>query len=727
MYFMKKFRKSLFWILFFILALYTGKEIILNSNNLEYTTDVAYAATSSSISVKITRENNSINSEFTPKEVEIDMGNSIRVNIATPSPISMSSIYFKSENTDVVTVSAIVTGSSLEVAGYADIKGIDFTKNTVVYLYEKAKSASEIDKNIGSINITVNKVYVNKINISSSTGKNNVRVGNYLQLTADVLPKNATNKEIQWSSNNKDIVVDSEGKVQALATGSAIITALAKDGSGVYNTINISTIPNAVTAKNLTLSNEEITLLTNSEKKVIYSLEPSNIDTPYIQVTSSEEGIVMTDTELTTTTGGSIAIYGLKAGNTVLTVKTLDGSNLSKTINVIVEPQPIKISNIAVKDEDISIAVGTTYQVEVKFTPEIASNKKLSWFSTSDNILKVDENGLLTAVSEGDAIVVIKTTDDSNIEKRINVKVTPPPVLATKISLDWKKITMNVGGTTSVIADIDPYNAANRDVAWSSDNPSIATVDNNGKITGVAVGEVNIYAKTVDGTNLSDSVKIIVEEPGSTDVSDNEMQYIGNEAGITIITDSVNNIVEDEKDILVKDILFYNDSKLLKNDLNLGIDETVKINAVAIPTSAAILDVIWEVEDNSIAEVDDEGNITGISAGTTAIFVSATDDSNIINTIIVNVKKDVEKIVLKNAKNNTISIKKNKTKKIKYQLITPDKSKKTVKWTSSNKKIASVTKKGKVTAKKKGSTVIKLTITSKKGLKLTKKIKVVVK
>ena len=79
---------------------------------------------------------------------------------------------------------------------------------------------------------------------------------------------------------------------------------------------------------------------------------------------------------------------------------------------------------------------------------------------------------------------------------------TPPAVSVTGVTLNKTSTSIQVGGTETLTATVSPKDAANKKVTWKSDKPTIAAVDANGKVTGVAAGEATITVTTEDGGYL---------------------------------------------------------------------------------------------------------------------------------------------------------------------------------------------------------------------------------
>ena len=130
------------------------------------------------------------------------------------------------------------------------------------------------------------------------------------------------------------------------------------------------------------------------------------------------------------------------------------------------------------------------------------------WTSSDDVVATVDENGLVTAIAVGEATITATTVDGSNLFA--SCKVTVVPTLAESIALDKTEISLEATETVTLVATVLPELTTNKSVTWTSSNESVATVDTNGLVTAIALGEAVITATTNDGANLSASCKVSV-------------------------------------------------------------------------------------------------------------------------------------------------------------------------------------------------------------------------
>ena len=175
----------------------------------------------------------------------------------------------------------------------------------------------------------------------------------------------------------------------------------------------------------------------------------------------------------------------------------------------------IEAKSISLNKSSLTLKVGETTTLTATVSPSNATNKTVIWKSTNNSIATVN-NGKITAIKEGN--VTITASTNCNCKEAIcKVTVinneqpsTPSTVEVTSITLNKTNVTLGEGKTTTLTATVNPSNATNKNVTWSSDNTSIATV-NNGKVTAKKAGTANIIAKSNNGKTATCKVTITHE------------------------------------------------------------------------------------------------------------------------------------------------------------------------------------------------------------------------
>ena len=328
----------------------------------------------------------------------------------------------------------------------------------------------------------------------------------YEQLIATIEPNNATNKNIKWeSTNTKVATVDQNGLVKGIKKGDAIIKAISSDGKIVSE----CSVVVKQRATGVTLNKTNATIKIGGENlKLTATVTPNDANNKEIIWES-------TDKSIATVKDGIVTPVGTKPGEnqSELEIKATTKNGLATAVcKVKVKYIPVK-SITMITEMDIIKNLESTKIINATIEPSDASNKEIKWKSNKTNVVTV-ENGTIKAVAPGTAKITasILTRDSKGkeitISKECEVTV---KIAATGISLNKNNETIYIGDTFTLTPTIEPSNATNKNVIWSSNNNSVAKVTN-GKVTGVGVGTANIIATTANG-RYSVTCKVTVKDP----------------------------------------------------------------------------------------------------------------------------------------------------------------------------------------------------------------------
>ena len=159
----------------------------------------------------------------------------------------------------------------------------------------------------------------------------------------------------------------------------------------------------------------------------------------------------------------------------------------------------IVVENITLDKTTLEMTLGDDpVTLTTTITPENATDKSLIWSSSDERVATVDENGKVTAIGAGNATITVKTKDGektATCEVTVKAKV----IAVTDVTLDKSSLELTEGDSEILTAIIAPDNASNKEVTWESDKTSVATVDENGKVTAIGAGTATITVKTKDG------------------------------------------------------------------------------------------------------------------------------------------------------------------------------------------------------------------------------------
>lgn len=159
----------------------------------------------------------------------------------------------------------------------------------------------------------------------------------------------------------------------------------------------------------------------------------------------------------------------------------------------------VEVSGISLDKETLDLTVGDTQQLTATVMPENADDKTVVWTSDNTDVVTVDvEKGVVTAVAAGEAVVTATTANGKTATCTVTVK--SATVEVSGISLDKETLNLTVGETQQLTASVTPENADDKTVTWTSDKPEVVTVDAEGVVTAVAVGEAVVTATAGEKT-----------------------------------------------------------------------------------------------------------------------------------------------------------------------------------------------------------------------------------
>ena len=416
---------------------------------------------------------------------------------------------------------------------------------------ESESTDSEEDQ---SSSTSPNIIYVKSIELDVTNKI--MEIGETFSLNYNLLPENATNKSVIWTSSSSNVAsVDENGNVLAKSSGSAIITASSDDGSKVSDKCTIRV--NAPTKKDWELITNvsdlqagDVIVLAYSDKGVTAGEMKTGSNAQYLGAKAStfsndkQTITLLSEDTLAFTLGKSDHYWTLKnesgsllgatsaknlswdSGTTTWNITI--GSNGNATItntnsncgiiyynissprfttytSIQALPQiyrgqtaePIYPTSIEIVGKT-DLAIGETYQYYVNFAPLDTNQKDVVWESDNTSVASVSKDGVVSGLKEGTATITVTTFDSDNNLIQNSITINVKMVSVTGVSLNSNSIEVSINGTSKLTANILPSNATNKNITWTSSNPSVATVEE-GVVKGISVGSSVITAITEDG------------------------------------------------------------------------------------------------------------------------------------------------------------------------------------------------------------------------------------
>ncbi len=376
---------------------------------------------------------------------------------------------------------------------------------------------------------------------------------------------------ITWTSSDDTIAtVDANGTVDAVQAGTVAITA---EAGGVERSAAITVIDRQATG--LTIAPTSATIeagQTDTFTATVTDANGQTLSSPVVVWTSSDNGVAVVDAN-----GEVLGVDAGPSGSATATITATTAAGISDSATVTVNRR--SANAIALKPASASLQVTQTLELAATVRAgdgTVLEGRTVSYTSSNDAIASVDANGTVTANAVGGPVTITATSGSA--QATADITVVPRSVSTVEVSPQLDSVI--VGATVSLTATAhaaDGTALSGRTASWSSDDPSVATVDSSGVVTGVSSGMTLVRA-TIDGQVGFASVRVD-PKPAST-VTINE----GNQS--------------------------------VSTGASVQLTATVKAADGSVLTNRIVQ---WKSMNNTVAVVDAGGNVTGLSGGTATI------------------------------------------------------------------------------------------------------------
>ena len=340
-----------------------------------------------------------------------------------------------------------------------------------------------------TVNIPPTTVNFDKSSYTFSDTKN-------MQLKATILPTQASNTKLNWTSDNESVAtVDGNGVVTPVKNGTCNITATTADGTNIKGSCNIIV---DIKPQVVGLNKTSYTFNNANSMQLEATVFPTQASNTKLNWTSDDENVATVD--------GNGVVTPVKNGTCNITATTADGTNIKGNCNITVD---FKVTSISFSTTSYTItSVNQTPSFREKISPSNAANKSVKWTSSDENVAKVSTIGVIKPVKNGTCKIIATTTDGTNLSASIDITV---DIKATKITLDKTNINLtNEKYSDKITAKIEPSEASDK-VKYTSSNEKVAKVKEDGTVIAVGKGNCIITATTTDGTNLSAKCNVTSE------------------------------------------------------------------------------------------------------------------------------------------------------------------------------------------------------------------------
>ena len=452
-------------------------------------------------------------------------------------------------STDLVWSSADESIATVNQEGV--VTGVNGGKTTVTVTCKEYSATCQV------------KVREAAIGVELDITEADLKVGvDQLQLTAIVEPANSIDYDLDWISSDEAVaVVTDKGLVTPVGPGEATITVIVDKAHQATCVVRV-TQP----AEGVFLNKTELKIQLGTSETLEATVQPATTNVKDLQWTSSNPEVASVDAN------GQVSALAL--GTADITVTTVDGGHTAVCKVTVIQ----SVTGITLDAKTATLRVGEqTLQLTAVVQPSDASDKSLVWTSSNAKVASVNETGLVTPLASGEALITV-TTVDGGFSATCAVTVVQPVL---SITLNETSININPDMTFELVAQINPYNADNKELEWKSSDESVVTVDQNGVVTGVETGVGREATITVTSKDSGVSATCVVRVTKDVVGVELDCQYKRIEAG-----------------------------------------KEFQLTAIITPSDATNTNVVWTSSDSEVASVDATGKVTARSAGTAVITVT---------------------------------------------------------------------------------------------------------
>lgn len=391
-------------------------------------------------------------------------------------------------------------------------------------------------------------------------------------------PEEATNTEVTYTSSNKAVAtVDENGLLTAVAPGTCTIVCASAENQNKYDTCTV-TVRKKVEKVDVSSAVEYMNV--GGTKTLVFTVLPDD---------ATNKALAWSSTNPSVATVNSLGVVtAKKSGSCRIIAKAEDGSGKSDICTIVVKQY---VASMSLSADTLTLTPNSSEKLTAQILPDNASSKCVAWSSSNKAVATVNSNGVITAVKEGSCIITAKATDGSGKKAVCKVTVTNP---VTSVVLNAHSISWNIGKKAHFYPVVTPDTATNTGVVYTSSDPKVATVSEKGLLTAVSAGTCIITCTAVDGSGKYDTCTVQVKQP------------------VTKLTISGSSTVNEDSSIIFK--------------------------AQIAPTNATNKKVSWSSSDITVARVDSNGKVTGVSAGRAVIKCTANDGSKVTASKAITVK-----------------------------------------------------------------------------------------
>jgi uncharacterized protein YjdB len=536
-----------------------------------------------------------------------------------------------------------------------------------------ATITATVEGKTGTAKVTVKLVPVGKVEVTPAT--KTLIVGESATLAAVARSAGGavlTGRPVTWRSSDASVAsVDGSGKVTAKAPGDATITATVEGKTGTaaitVQPVPVSTVEVAPPTASLTVGDEQKMTATAKAK------DGSVLTGRTVSWSSSDEDVASIGTDG--------VVKALSAGTAKITA-TVEGKSATATVTVV----PVPVATVEVSPPTATVLVGESTKLDAvakSASGEVLTGRTVDWSTSDEAVATVAADGRVTAVGAGTATI---TAEVEGERASATVTVIPVPVASVEVTPTTADLMVGESTTfTAVARSATGKELTDREIAWSSSDASVASVDGSGKVAALAAGDATITA-TVEGKFATATVTVVPVPVATVEVEPPTLNlFVGDEQTMTATAKAEDGTVLTDRPVswsssdeavatigadgVLRALAPGNATITAEVEGKIG-TATVSVAPVPVstvevaPTSAYVqlgsgvqltatpraadgtaLDgraVTWSSSDESVATVSGDGRVTGVAKGTVTITATSEGKSGGATVTVTGIPEDLD-------------------------------------------------------------------------------------
>ncbi|SUB78702.1 Ig-like domain-containing protein [Porphyromonas macacae] len=297
--------------------------------------------------------------------------------------------------------------------------------------------------------------------------------GESATIKVDILPVNASDQTVEWSTDDKNIAEVSEGNIKAKKQGKTII--FAKSGGKTASCI-VQVVEKKIPTQSITFNHDELKIIIGGKLNLDYTLVPVDATDRPVWSSSDESVATVADGEIKALSVGKTEIKvvsGTKSATCILHVKLGDA----------------KVDELTISPKELKMEVGDVKLVEAEVKADRPDDVVITWTSSDEKTATV-LNGRINAIAPGTAEIKAVAGEHAAVCK---VQVVKKDYAVKQIEIAPANLKLIVEQTQVLAANVIPEDAL-ADLEWKSSNEKVAIVSEFGQLTALSAGKTTITA-----------------------------------------------------------------------------------------------------------------------------------------------------------------------------------------------------------------------------------------